>query len=397
MINYNEKSLLLCEENKGKICVVPKTKVTNKEELSSVYTPGVAAPCLEIKKDKHNAYKYTIKSHTIGIVSDGTAVLGLGDIGPEAAMPVMEGKSILFKEFGGVDCVPICLNTKDTEEIIKTVKYLAPSFGGFNLEDISAPRCFEIERRLIEELDIPVFHDDQHGTAIVSIAALINALKIVKKEWKDVSAVINGAGAAGLSICNLLIKNGIGNVVVVDSKGIVNKDRTDLNSMKQEIAAKTNKNNESGTLQDAIKGKDVFIGVSVPNVLTKEMIATMNKDAIVFALANPTPEIMPSEAKAGGARIVATGRSDFPNQVNNVLVFPGLFKGALMVESTKIVDEMKLGAAKAIASLVTEEDLNEDHIIPDVFDRRVADVVSIKVAEVAEKLGIAKNPGNRKF
>ena len=390
-------SLKLCEENHGKLSVVSKVPVTTREELSTAYTPGVGQPCLEINKDKHNVYKYTIKSHTVAVVSDGTAVLGLGDIGPEAAMPVMEGKSVLFKEFGGVDAFPICLDTKDTEEIIKTVKYLAPTFGGINLEDISAPRCFEIETRLKEELDIPVFHDDQHGTAIVVSAGLINAVKLVNKKIEDLKVVISGAGSAGISICKLILSLGVKDVVLVNSKGAVCEGDERLNPAQAAMSLITNRNHEKGSLADVMKGKDVFIGVSAPGIVTREMVASMAKDPIVFAMANPVPEIMPDEAKAAGAAIVATGRSDFPNQINNVLVFPGIFRGALMVEATQIVEEMKLAAAKAIASLVSEEELNAEFIIPGVFDKRVAEVVSLQVAEVAEKLGIARNPGNRKW
>ena len=396
-MDYSAMSLKLCEENHGKLSVVSKVPVTTREELSTAYTPGVGQPCLEINKDKHNVYKYTIKSHTVAVVSDGTAVLGLGDIGPEAAMPVMEGKSVLFKEFGGVDAFPICLDTKDTEEIIKTVKYLAPTFGGINLEDISAPRCFEIETRLKEELDIPVFHDDQHGTAIVVSAGLINAVKLVNKKIEDLKVVISGAGSAGLSICTLLMSLGVKDVVLVNSKGAVCEGDERLNPAQAAMSLITNRNHEKGSLADVMKGKDVFIGVSAPGIVTREMVASMAKDPIVFAMANPVPEIMPDEAKAAGAAIVATGRSDFPNQINNVLVFPGIFRGALMVEATQIVEEMKLAAAKAIASLVSEEELNAEFIIPGVFDKRVAEVVSLQVAEVAEKLGIARNPGNRKW
>ena len=394
-MDYSAMSLKLCEENHGKLSVVSKVPVTTREELSTAYTPGVGQPCLEINKDKHNVYKYTIKSHTVAVVSDGTAVLGLGDIGPEAAMPVMEGKSVLFKEFGGVDAFPICLDTKDTEEIIKTVKYLAPTFGGINLEDISAPRCFEIETRLKEELDIPVFHDDQHGTAIVVSAGLINAVKLVNKKIEDLKVVISGAGSAGISICKLIMSLGVKDVVLVNSKGAVCEGDERLNPAQAAMSLITNRNHEKGSLADVMKGKDVFIGVSAPGIVTREMVASMAKDPIVFAMANPVPEIMPDEAKAAGAAIVATGRSDFPNQINNVLVFPGIFRGALMVEAKQIVEEMKLAAAKAIASLVSEEELNAEFIIPGVFDKRVAEVVSLQVAEVAEKLGIARNPGNR--
>ncbi len=391
-MDYSKLSLELCEKNKGKLEVISKARVTNRNELSIAYTPGVAEPCRQIHKNKHEAYRYTIKGHTVAVVSDGTAVLGLGDIGPEAAMPVMEGKALLFKEFGGVDAFPICLDTKDPEEIIKTVKYLAPTFGGINLEDISAPRCFEIETRLKEELDIPVFHDDQHGTAIVVTAGLINALKVVNKKWEDVNIVINGAGSAGISICKLLLQMGPKNIVLVDRNGALAVGEEWMNPAQAAMAKITNKNSEHGPLTEIIKGKDIFIGVSAPNIVTSEMISTMAKDAIVFAMANPTPEIMPDQAKLGGARIIATGRSDYPNQVNNVLVFPGIFKGALMVEAKQIVEEMKIAAAKAIASLINEEELNEEYIIPSAFDKRVADTVANEVARVAEELGIARKP-----
>ncbi|MBO5999366.1 MAG: NAD-dependent malic enzyme [Lachnospiraceae bacterium] len=396
-MDFNQASLDLCRENRGKLEVISKVPVTDRDELSTAYTPGVAEPCRRIHADKHDVYKYTVKSHTVAVVSDGTAVLGLGDIGPEAAMPVMEGKAVLFKEFGGVDAFPICLDTKDTEEIIKTVKYLAPTFGGINLEDIAAPRCFEIETRLKQELDIPVFHDDQHGTAIVVAAGLINALKLVGKKWEDISIVISGAGSAGISICKLLMQLGAKDFVLVNSKGAVCEGDERLNPAQAEIAKITNRNHQKGSLADVMKGKDVFIGVSAPKIVTPEMVASMADNAIVFAMANPTPEIMPEDAKEGGARIIATGRSDYPNQINNVLVFPGLFRGALMVEARQIVDEMKLAAARAIASLIPEEELNEEYIIPGAFDKRVAAVVAEQVAQVAEELGIARNPGSRVF
>lgn len=396
-MDYNQKSLELCEQNRGKLTVVSTVPVTNRDELSAAYTPGVAEPCRKIHADPHEVNRYTIRSHTVAVVSDGTAVLGLGDIGPKAAMPVMEGKAVLFKEFGGVDAFPICLDTKDTEEIIKTVKYLAPTFGGINLEDISAPRCFEIETRLKEELDIPVFHDDQHGTAIVVAAGLINALKVVGKEWKDTRIVINGAGSAGISICKLLLQLGPKDIVLVDRQGALCPGEDWMNPAQAKMAEITNTDRQQGPLTEIIKGKDVFIGVSAPKIVTSDMIATMAKDAIVFAMANPTPEIMPEDAKAGGARVVATGRSDYPNQINNVLVFPGLFRGALMVEAKQIVEEMKLAAAKAVASLCSDDELNEDYIIPGAFDKRVAVTVAEQVAEVAEQLGIARNPGNRTF
>ena len=396
-INYAAESLRVHEQFKGKLTVKSRVAVQDKEDLSVAYTPGVAEPCRKIAENKDDVYKYTIKGHTVAVVSDGTAVLGLGDIGPEAAMPVMEGKSILFKEFGGVDAFPICLDTKEPEEIIKTVKYIAPTFGGINLEDISSPRCFEIEERLKEDLDIPVFHDDQHGTAIVVTAGIINALKIVKKDWKDLKIVVAGAGAAGLSVCRLLQHFGPDDVILTNRKGAVYEGRPDLNPVVAKMAKVTNKHKKQGTLADVLVGADIFIGVSGPNLVTKEMIKTMNSDAIVFALANPIPEIMPEDAFEGGARIVATGRSDFPNQINNVLVFPGLFRGALMVRSKKIVDDMKVAAARALASLVSERELNEKYIIPDVFDKRCAKVIAEEVATVAEYLDLAQAPGNREW
>jgi len=391
-MDYNKASLEICERMRGKLEVVPTVSVTDRDALSTLYTPGVAEPCRKIHANKHDVYRYTIKSRTVAVVSDGTAVLGLGDIGPEAAMPVMEGKALLFKEFGGIDAFPICLDTKDVDEIVKTIKYLAPTFGGINLEDISAPRCFEIERRLKEELDIPVFHDDQHGTAIVVLAALINALKVVGKEWEDVRIVINGAGSAGIAICKLLLQMKPKDIVLVDRKGALARGEEWMNPAQAEMAEITNKDNQRGLLAEIIKDKDVFIGVSAPDIVTPEMVSTMAKDAIVFAMANPIPEIMPDKAKEGGARIVATGRSDYPNQVNNLLVFPGIFKGALMVEATDITEEMKISAAKAIAALIPDNELSEENIIPGVFDRRVADAVANEVARVAEELGIARKP-----
>ena len=396
-MDYAAESLRVHEKYKGKLSVKSRVAVNDKEDLSIAYTPGVAEPCRKIAEDKKEVFKYTIKGHTVAVVSDGTAVLGLGDIGPEAAMPVMEGKSILFKEFGGVDAFPICLDTKDPEEIIKTVKYISPTFGGINLEDISSPRCFEIEERLKADLDIPVFHDDQHGTAIVVTAGIINSLKIVKKEWKDLKIVVAGAGAAGLSICRLLQTFGPDDVILTNRKGAVYEGRPDLNPVVAKMAKVTNKHKKQGSLADVLVGADIFIGVSGANLVTTDMIKTMNKDAIVFALANPIPEIMPEDAFAGGARIVATGRSDFPNQINNVLVFPGLFRGALMVRSKKIVDDMKIAAARALASLVHERELNEKFIIPAVFDKRCAKVIAEEVATVAEYLGLAQNPGNREW
>ena len=396
-INYAAESLRVHEQFKGKLTVKSRVAVQDKEDLSVAYTPGVAEPCRKIAENKDDVYKYTIKGHTVAVVSDGTAVLGLGDIGPEAAMPVMEGKSILFKEFGGVDAFPICLDTKEPEEIIKTVKYIAPTFGGINLEDISSPRCFEIEETLKQELNIPVFHDDQHGTAIVVTAGIINSLKIIKKEWKDLKIVVAGAGAAGLSICRLLQHFGPDDVILTNRKGAVYEGRPDLNPVVAKMAKVTNKHKKQGTLADVLVGADIFIGVSGPNLVTKEMIKTMNSDAIVFALANPIPEIMPEDAFEGGARIVATGRSDFPNQINNVLVFPGLFRGALMVRSKKIVDDMKVAAARALASLVSDRELNEKYIIPEVFDKRCAKVIAEEVATVAEYLDLAQAPGNREW
>ena len=394
-MDYGAESLRIHEQYKGKIGVKSRVSIQDKEDLSIAYTPGVAEPCKHIHEDKFLAYKYTIKGHTVAVVSDGTAVLGLGDIGPEAALPVMEGKALLFKEFGGVDAFPIVLDTKDPQEIIKTVKYISPTFGGINLEDISSPRCFEIEETLKNELDIPVFHDDQHGTAIVVTAGIINSLKIIKKEWKDLKIVVAGAGAAGLSICRLLMNFGPKDIILTNRKGIVYDGRPDLNPVVAKMAKITNKDKQQGTLADALVGADIFIGVSGPNLVKTEHIKTMNKDAVVFALANPVPEIMPEDAFEGGARIVATGRSDFPNQINNVLVFPGLFRGALMVRSRKIVEDMKIAAARALASLVNDRELNEKFIIPAVFDKRCARVISEEVATVAEYLELAQSPGNR--
>lgn len=389
-MDYNQLSLKMHEENEGKLEVVSKVKIKDRDDLSTAYTPGVAEPCRKIRDNKADVYKYTCKKNTVAVVSDGTAVLGLGDIGPEAAIPVMEGKAILFKEFGGVDAFPICLDTKDVDEIVETVKRIAPVFGGINLEDISAPRCFEIERRLKEELDIPVFHDDQHGTAIVVSAGLINALKLVGKPFDKANVVINGAGSAGISICRLLLQLGIGNVVLVDKAGALCPGETWMNPAQAQMAEITNKDKERGALSEIMKGKDVFIGVSAPNIVTAEMVASMAQDSIVFAMANPTPEIMPEEAKKGGVRVMATGRSDYPNQINNVLVFPGIFRGALDAKATAITEEMKLAAARAIASIVADEELNEEYIIPGAFDERVAKVVAKAVADEAYKLGITK-------
>lgn len=372
----NEKALLMHEKWNGKLETVSKTPIKTREDLSIAYTPGVAEPCKVIAKDKEAAYKYTMKANTVAVVSDGSAVLGLGNIGPYAAMPVMEGKAVLFKEFGNVNAVPICLDTQDTEEIIKAVTYLAPGFGGINLEDISAPRCFEIEERLKEILDIPVFHDDQHGTAIVVLAGVINALKVVGKKKEDCRVVVNGAGSAGVAITKLLLTYGFPNIIMCDKVGIVSKDTEGLNWMQKKMTEVTNLNNETGSLADALKGADIFIGVSAPNIVTPEMVASMNRDSILFAMANPVPEIMPDVAKAAGARVVGTGRSDFPNQVNNVVAFPGIFKGALEGRATQITEEMKLAAAEAIAGLVPADKLSDDNIMPEAFDPQVAEVVA---------------------
>ena len=372
----NEKALMLHEKWRGKLETVSKTPVRTREDLSLAYTPGVAEPCKVIAQDKEAAYTYTWKSNTVAVVSDGSAVLGLGNIGPHAAMPVMEGKAVLFKEFGGVNAVPICLDTQDTEEIIKAVTWLAPGFGGINLEDISAPRCFEIEERLKEILDIPVFHDDQHGTAIVVLAGIINGLKVVGKKKEDCKVVVNGAGSAGVAITKLLLTYGFPNVVMCDKVGIVGKDTEGLNWMQKKMTEVTNLNNETGTLADALRGADIFVGVSAPNIVTPDMVSSMNQDSILFAMANPVPEIMPDAAKAAGARVVGTGRSDFPNQVNNVVAFPGIFKGALEGRAVQITEEMKLAAAQAIAALVPDDQLTEDNIMPEAFDPKVAAVVA---------------------
>ena len=372
----NEKALLMHEKWNGKLETVSKTPVKTREDLAIAYTPGVAEPCKVIAQDKEAAYKYTMKANTVAVVSDGSAVLGLGNIGPYAAMPVMEGKAVLFKEFGNVNAVPICLDTQDTEEIIKAVTYLAPGFGGINLEDISAPRCFEIEERLKEILDIPVFHDDQHGTAIVVLAGVINALKIGGKKKEDCRVVVNGAGSAGVAITKLLLTYGFPNIIMCDKVGIVSRDTEGLNWMQKKMTEVTNLNNETGSLADALKGADIFIGVSAPNIVTPKMVASMNRDSILFAMANPIPEIMPDVAKAAGARVVGTGRSDFPNQVNNVVAFPGIFKGALEGRATQITEEMKLAAAEAIAGLVPADKLSDDNIMPEAFDPQVAEVVA---------------------
>lgn len=375
-MTINEKALLLHKEWNGKLETVSKASVSSREELALAYTPGVAEPCKVIAQDKEAAYTYTMKANTVAVVSDGSAVLGLGNIGPYAAMPVMEGKAVLFKEFGGVNAVPICLDTQDTEEIIKAVTYLAPGFGGINLEDISAPRCFEIEERLKELLDIPVFHDDQHGTAIVVLAGIINALKVVGKQKENCRIVVNGAGSAGVAITRLLLTYGFPDIIMCDKTGILSKHTRELNWMQQKMMDVTNLQGKTGSLADALKGADIFIGVSAPGIVTAEMVASMNQDAILFAMANPVPEIMPDLAKAAGARIVGTGRSDFPNQVNNVVAFPGIFKGALEGRATRITEEMKLAAAKAIASLVPEEELSDTNILPEAFHPQVADVVA---------------------
>lgn len=380
-MNISEKALMLHEQWNGKLEVVSKVPVKSREDLSIAYTPGVAEPCKVIAQDKEAAYKYTMKANTVAVVSDGSAVLGLGNIGPYAAMPVMEGKAVLFKEFGGVNAVPICLDTQDTEEIIKAVTYLAPAYGGINLEDISAPRCFEIEERLKEILDIPVFHDDQHGTAIVVLAGIINALKVVGKKKEDCRVVVNGAGSAGVAITRLLLTYGFPHITMCDKVGIVSKKTEGLNWMQQKMTEVTNLDQQTGTLADAMKGAGIFVGVSAPGIVSAEMVASMNKDAILFAMANPVPEIMPDVAKAAGARVVGTGRSDFPNQVNNVVAFPGIFKGALEGRATKITEEMKLAAANAIASLVPDDELSDDNIMPEAFNPKVAEVVAAAVKE----------------
>ena len=375
-MDNKEKALQLHEKWNGKLEPVSKTPVKTREDLALCYTPGVAEPCKVIAKDPSAAYTYTMKANTVAVISDGSAVLGLGNIGPYAAMPVMEGKCVLFKEFGNVNAVPICLDTQDTEEIIKTVKNIAPAFGGINLEDISAPRCFEIETRLNEMLDIPVFHDDQHGTAIVVLAGIINGLRVTGKKKEDCRVVVNGAGSAGIAITKLLLTYGFKHVTMCDRLGIIGPDYPDLNWMQKEMTKVTNLDRATGTLADALKGADIFVGVSAPNIVSSEMVASMNKDSILFAMANPVPEIMPDVARAAGARVVGTGRSDFPNQVNNVVAFPGIFKGALEGHATKITEEMKLAAAEAIAGLVSDEELNDEFIMPEAFDPRVADVVS---------------------
>ncbi len=389
-MDYAAESLKMHYALKGKLEVTPRARVDSKDALSLAYTPGVAQPCLEIQKDINKSYELTRRWNTVAVVTDGTAVLGLGDIGPEAGMPVMEGKCVLFKAFGDVDAIPLCIRSKNVDDIVNTVALLAGSFGGINLEDISSPRCFEIEQKLIERCDIPVFHDDQHGTAVITLAGLLNALRLVGKKLEDVKIVTSGAGAAGIAIIKLLISMGAKHVVMTDRKGAIYAGREGLNAVKEEIAAVTNQEKESGTLAQVIRGADVFIGVSAPGTLTKEMVSTMAKDAIIFACANPIPEIFPDEAKAGGAAVVSTGRSDYPNQVNNVLAFPGIFRGALDVRASRINDEMKIAAAYALADLVGENELNADYILPAAFDPRVKDAVAKAVAEAARKSGVAR-------
>lgn len=375
-MTIQEKALAMHEKWQGKLEITAKSKVNNREDLSIAYTPGVAEPCKKIHEDIENAYKYTMKANTVAVVTDGTAVLGLGDIGPEAALPVMEGKAVLFKEFAGINAIPICLDTKDVDEIVKTITYLAPGFGGINLEDIAAPRCFEIEEQLKKKITIPVFHDDQHGTAIVVLAGIINSLKLVEKSTDECTVVINGAGSAGIAICKLLMQKGFFNIIMCDKLGIIHKEADWLNWAQKDIAEQTNKNQISGGLSDALKGADIFIGVSAPDIVSEDMIRLMAQDAIVFAMANPVPEIMPDIAKNAGARVVGTGRSDFPNQVNNVLAFPGIFKGALEGRAKQITDEMKLAVAEALANFIPFSELNEENILPKPFDKGVADAVA---------------------
>ncbi|SKC86507.1 malate dehydrogenase (oxaloacetate-decarboxylating) [Maledivibacter halophilus] len=389
-MDIKEKSLLLHKTNRGKLKVESRVPLENGEDLSLAYTPGVAEPCKEINKDKNLVYEYTSKGNFVAVVSDGTAVLGLGNIGAEAALPVMEGKSILFKGFGGVDAFPICLGTTDVDDIVRTVKLLEPSFGGINLEDIGAPACFEIEKRLKECMNIPVFHDDQHGTAIVALAGLLNALKLVNKRIEDVKIIINGAGAAATAVAKLIISNGGENIIVCDRKGAIYKGKYGMDNPKEELANMTNKENIDGELKEVIKGADIFIGLSAANVMTSEMVKTMANKPIIFAMANPVPEIMPDEAKKGGVAIMATGRSDFPNQINNVLAFPGIFRGALDIRATDINEEMKIAAAKAIANIIEEDELNPEYIIPDPFDKRVALKVAVAVAKAAMDSGVAQ-------
>lgn len=386
-MDLNQKSLQMHEQWKGKLEIKSKASVKNSEDLAIAYTPGVAEPCKKIHIDKNEVYRYTIKGNTIAVVTDGTAVLGLGDIGPEAALPVMEGKAVLFKEFADINAVPICLNTKDTDLIVQTVKLISPAFGGINLEDISAPRCFEIEQRLKEELDIPVFHDDQHGTAIVVLAGIINSLKLVKKDKAQVKIVINGAGSAGIAICKLLLNYGFTNIILCDRMGVIHKNSEWTNWAQKELAKVTNLSQIKGDLKDAIIKADIFVGVSAPNILTEQMVKSMNKDPIIFAMANPIPEILPDIAKKAGAKIVGTGRSDYPNQVNNVLVFPGIFKGAIEARTNQITEQMKIAAAEALASIISDTELNEDNILPKAFKEGVAD----KIAEAVKKVAIQLN------
>lgn len=389
-MNYYEESLKLHEKHQGKIEIVSKVKVENRTDLSLAYTPGVAEPCKKIHENEENVYKYTSKGNIVAVVTDGTAVLGLGDIGPKAGLPVMEGKSILFKEFANVDAFPICIDSKNVDEIVRTVKLISPGLGGINLEDIGAPRCFEVEERLKKELDIPVFHDDQHGTAIVVLAGIINALKVVNKKIENVKVVINGAGAAGTAISKLLLASGVKNLIACDKVGILYRGMEKIDDAKTELAQMTNPENIKGSLSDALKGADIFIGVSAPGIVTKEMVSSMNSDSILFAMANPVPEIMPEEAKEAGARVIGTGRSDYPNQVNNVLAFPGIFRGALDVRAKEINEEMKLAAAYAIADYVKEEELNENNVIPSALDKNVASKVAEAIANAARKTGVAR-------
>lgn len=389
-MNYYEESLKLHEQKVGKIEVVSKVAIITKDDLSLAYTPGVAEPCRKIYEDEENVYKYTSKGNLVAVVTDGTAVLGLGDIGPKAGLPVMEGKAILFKEFANVDAFPICLDTKNVDEIVRTVKLISPGFGGINLEDISAPRCFEVEARLKKELDIPVFHDDQHGTAIVVLAGMINALKVVGKKIEDIKVVVNGAGSAGTAISNLLLLSGVKNLIACDKVGILYRGMEKIDDAKTDLAERTNPDNIKGSLTDALVGADVFVGVSAPGVVNQDMVRSMNKDSILFAMANPTPEIMPDEAKAAGARIIGTGRSDYPNQVNNVLAFPGIFRGALDVRAREINEEMKIAAAYAIANYIKEDELNENYIIPSALDKKVSKTVSDAIAKAARESGVAR-------
>jgi len=389
-LNYSEESLKMHETCRGKIEIVSKVKIQSSEDLSIAYTPGVAEPCRRIHEDEENVYKYTAKGNLVAVVTDGTAVLGLGDIGPKAALPVMEGKAILFKEFADVDAFPICLDTKDVDEIVKAVKLIAPGFGGINLEDIGAPRCFEIEERLKKELDIPVFHDDQHGTAIIVLAGIINALKVVDKKIDDVKVVVNGAGAAGTAITKLLLSSGVKNLIACDKAGILYRGMENIDDAKKDLSKLTNPDNVQGTLADALVGADIFIGVSAPGIVNQAMVSSMNKDSILFAMANPTPEIMPDEAKAAGAKVIGTGRSDFPNQVNNVLAFPGIFRGALDVRATEINEEMKLAAAYAISSMIKDGDLNENNILPNALDKTIVVNIAEAIKKAARKTGVAR-------